>query len=169
MTPNMITTCLMGGRGVHTGLWFLTMVVVEWGGGWLALAIVIDHRNILRIKQAQVKPNICSVRVGWPWPVLSLPLSVSLCLSPSLCVWECGQAFSLLSIWLVCADKAKRITLSCGSHSKCWKSKPLKHISFCLRRLSPHTFVSVTCSECVCVCVRVFIYFGTFCLRSTEQ
>lgn len=30
----------------------------------LAIAIVIDHRNILRIKQAQVKPNICSVFVG---------------------------------------------------------------------------------------------------------
>lgn len=108
----------------------------QWGG----LAIVIDHRNILGIKQTQVKPNICSQLSG-----------------RGMESWGGGVVARLLSIWLVCADKAKRITLSCGQvagwrrggHSKCWKSKPLKHISFCLVVVSS---LWIYIYVCVCVC-----------------
>lgn len=51
----------------------------------LAIAIVIDHRNILRIKQAQVKPNICSVFVGGAkdgYGQYSLYVCVCVCVRP---------------------------------------------------------------------------------------
>lgn len=93
----MITTCLIhgGGEGGENR--------VEWGDSdssdngslGLAIAIVIDHRNILRIKQAQVKPNICSAFVGGARADCG---QYSLFVCVCVCGSVCGQAFSLLSI-----------------------------------------------------------------------
>lgn len=63
MTPNMITTCPIDRGGAGEAL-ACDCDSSDNGRLGLAIAIVIDHRNILRIKQAQVKPNICSVFVG---------------------------------------------------------------------------------------------------------